>query len=146
MSSVVTLLFLCDQPHLYPEFQRQFRAAEFQMPVARNLAQAKAVLLSRSVKGIVLLHDSSRDDRPLAAQLKRISPLTPIFLVTDQEQPRPADIDAVWRATLDDEVVARGMAVFFRQLFRTTLLTAQPRPMLVGLEALFPATRPNRAE
>jgi hypothetical protein len=146
MTSAVTLLFLCDQPHLYPEFLRQFRAAEFQMPVARNLAQAKAVLLSRSVKGIVLLHDSSRDDRPLAAQLKRMSPHTPIFLLTDQEQPRPADIDAVWRAALDDETVARGMAVFFCQLFRTRPSPPQPRPLLVGLDALFPGIRANRAE
>lgn len=120
MNSRLTLLFVCDESQLYSEFLTEFRSADFQVLIARNIARAKAILLTRSVNAIVLSHDDRRDDRALAPRLKRSSPGVPIFLLTDQEQPRPDDIDSIWRLEAGDAVVARGMAVFCRNLFQPT--------------------------
>lgn len=112
MSSRLTLLFLCDQAHSYSHFISEFRSVHLQVLVARNIAQAKAILLGHPVDGIMLRHHGQCDDRPLATKIKRITPRIPIFLLTEHEQPKHADIDAVWRGELGDSVVARGMAAF----------------------------------
>lgn len=117
MNTRLTLVFVCDQPHLYTEFLTQFQAANFQILIAHSNLQAKSILLTQSVTGIVLCHDYSRDDRALATQLKRISPDVPVFLLTNRQQPRPADVDSIWRAQIDDAVALRGMAMFFRHVF-----------------------------
>jgi hypothetical protein len=118
MSSRLTLLFVGDQSQRYSPFLAEFQSANFQVLIARSIRQAKAILLTRSISVIALCHDGDRDDRKLAAQLKRITPGVPIFLLTNQEQPRPADIDSIWRFEPGDEAVTRGMAVFCRNLFQ----------------------------
>ena len=142
MSSRLTLLFVSNQSHLYSTFIDEFRGADFQVLIARNLVQAKSLLLTHYPSGIVLCHDCSRDDRTLAGPLKRIAPHLPVFLLTNREQPRVADIDCVWRSDLDDDVLTRGMAVFFRHLFspqatiqRPTLVLDGGAPFLVGVRA-----------
>jgi hypothetical protein len=120
MNSRLTLVFVCDQSHLYSGFLTEFRSADFQVLTARNIAQAKGVLLTRSVNAIIICHDGLRDDRPLAPQLKRTAPDVPIFLFTAYQQPLPEDVDSIWRFDQGDSVVARGMAVFCRNLFKPT--------------------------
>src|SRR5579863_1239286 len=142
MSTRLTLLFVCDRSYLYSKFIEEFRAADFQVPIARNLAQAKSALLARSISGVVLCHDWSRDDRPLAASLKRTAPQVPVFLLTDQVQPRlPADIDCIWRSDLRDEVLIRGMAVFFRRLFSPSDAALRPSLVVGGVFPLFGGIR-----
>jgi hypothetical protein len=133
MSTRLTLLFLCDQAGPYARFIEEFRAADFQVLVARSLAHAKAILITRSANGIVLGQDFTRDGRDLATELKRIAPDTPIFLLTGQEQTRPVDVDSVWRAEMDDEVAARGMAQFFRHLLHPRQKSLRPRLVLGGV-------------
>jgi hypothetical protein len=142
MITRLTLLFLCDQVESYARFIEEFRAAEFQVLVARSLAHAKAILLTRSVNAIVLGQDCTRRERDLATQLKRIAPAVPIFLLTNQEQSRPVDVDSIWRLEMDDDVVTRGMAQFFRHLFhpchesgRPTLALGGPHSLIVGVRA-----------
>ncbi len=120
MNSRLTLIFVCDQIHPGSAFLTEFRSADFEVLSVRNIARARAILLTRSVNAIVLCHDDRRDDRELAPQLKRIAPGVPVFLLTDQEQPRPDDVDSIWRFEPGDAVVARGMAVFCRNLFQPT--------------------------
>jgi hypothetical protein len=144
MSTRLTLLFVCDRSYLYSNLIEEFRTADFQVLIARNLAQAKSALLARSINFIVLCHDWTRDDRPLAASLKGAAPQVPVFLFTDQEETRlPADIDSVWRVDLRDELLTRGMAVFFRRLFSPREASLRPSlvvggaapPLFVGLRA-----------
>jgi len=120
MNSRLTLLFVNDQPHLYLNLLAEFRSANFQVLIARKDRQAKAVIRTRSVNAIILLHDVHGDDRVLAPQLKRITPGIPIFLFTDYPQPLPAAVDSVWRYKHGDAVVAHSMAVFCRNLFKPT--------------------------
>ena len=141
MNSRLTLLFLCDHAEHYAGFVEEFKAAEFQVLIARNLGHAKALLLSRAVNLIVLRHDCSCDDRQLAIPLKRVAPELPIFLLTDQAQPRPADIDSIWRWQVGDEVVTRGMARFFRHLLQTDPSSRRPAPVLVGINSFFAGSR-----
>lgn len=141
MSTRLTLLFLCDQAGSYARFIEEFRAADFQVLVARSLAQAKAILLSRSVIAIVLSQDCTRHERALATPLKRIAPTLPIFLLTNQEQPRPVDVDAIWRSEMDDEVVTRGMAQFFRHLFHPRHQSRRPTLVLGGLQSFIVGVR-----
>ncbi len=143
MSSRLTLLFVCNQSPLYAGLIAEFRAADFQVLIARNLTQAKAVLLNRSVNVIVLRHDCNRDDRALATPLKRLSPHLPIFLLTDQEQPRPADVDSILRSETDDEVVTRGMALFLRHLFNPRHSSLRPRLVLGRVDPLLAGVRTN---
>jgi len=42
----------------------------------------------------------------------------PIFLITDEAQPRQDAIDSIWRAEIGDDVVTHAMATFFKQYFR----------------------------
>jgi Orn/Lys/Arg decarboxylase, N-terminal domain len=142
MSSRLTLLFVCDQSDVYSSLIDEFRAAEFQVLLARSLAQAKSTLLARSVCAIVLRHDGLCDDRALASSLKRMAPDIPVFLLTDQQQPLPADVDSIWRSAFGDPVITRGMAVFFRQLFnprqsglRPELVAGGVGSVLVGVTA-----------
>lgn len=142
MSTRLTLLFLCDHAGSYACFIEEFRAAEFQVLVARSLAGAKAILLSRSVNAIVLGQDCTRGEHALATQLKRIAPTVPVFLLTNQEQPRPVDVDSIWRSEIDDQVATRGMAQFFRHLFhprhesrRPTLVLGSLHSFIVGVRA-----------
>jgi hypothetical protein len=118
MKASSTLLFLCDRAQQYEVFLSEFRTAEIRILIARNLTQAKSMLLSKPADGIVIRHDGAADDRSLAVKLKRIAPRTPVFLITDQKQQPQAAIDLVWRGELTDRTVARGMALFFRHLFR----------------------------
>ena len=141
MGTRLTLLFLCDHAGSYVRFIQEFRAADFQVMVARSLAHAKAILLSRSVVAIVLGQDCTRREGALATQLKRIAPTLPIFLVTNQEQPRPVDVDAIWRAEMDDEVVTRGMAQFFRHLFHPRHESRRPTLVLGGLQSFIVGVR-----
>lgn len=120
MNSRLTLLFVCNQPRLYSAFLPEFKSADFHVLIARSLVRAKAILLTQSVNAILLCHDGHCDDRALAPQLKRMSPGVPIFLLTDQEQSRAADIDSVWRFDPGDAAVTRGMAFFCQNLFRPT--------------------------
>jgi hypothetical protein len=134
---------LCDQPHLYSNFIAEFRAADFQVLTARSLAQAKAVLLTRSVKAIVLCHDSARDDRPLAPPLKRMTPQVPVFLLTDRAQALPAEVDSIWLSDLRDEVVTRGMAVFFRHIFNLRQPVLRPSLVPEGVGSFFVGVTAN---
>lgn len=143
MSSRLTLLFVCNHPHLYSNFVNEFRAAEFQVFLARNLGQAKSVLLTHSPSGIVLCHDCSRDDRTVATPLKRMAPHLPVFLLTDQEQPLPTDVDCLWRSDLTDQVLIRGMAVFFRHLFSPREVSHKPSLVLDATAPFFVGVRAN---
>ena len=136
MSSRLTLLFLCDQADSYAAFLAEFHSANFQVLLARNVAQAEAVLQRQTVDGVMLRHDYLRDDRPLAAKIKRITPRIPVFLLTELEQPKHADIDSVWRAELGDTVVARAMAVFLGGYLQSASLSRPGKRMLV--ENAFP--------
>lgn len=124
MSFRSTLLFLCDRPEQYDVFLAQFRFAGFQLVIARNLAQASSLLQGRRVDGIVLRHNAVADDRPLASRFKRLVSRVPVFLLTDQSQPRPDDVDTIWRGDLGDPVVMRGMAMVFRQLLTSHIAQA----------------------
>ena len=142
MSSRLTLVFVCNQSYLYSRFIDEFRAAGFQVLIARSLTQARSILLTRSVAGSVLCHDCSRDDRSLAAPLKGLAPHLPVFLLTDREQSLPASVDCIWRSELGDEAATRGMAVFFRHIFspreesnRPSLVVGSPAPFFVGVRA-----------
>jgi len=143
MNSRLTLLFLCEHAEHYAGFLEEFRAADFQVLVARNVGHAKALLLTKNVTFIVLRHDCSGDDRLLASPLKRIAPDVRIFLLTDQAQPRPADVDSLWRWHVGDEVVTRGMARFFRHLLQAEHTARRPAPVLVGIHSLFTGFRPQ---
>lgn len=123
MSSRLTLLFLCDQAHSYSHFLSEFRSLNFQVLIARNVAQAKTILQGHPVDGIMLRHHGECDDRPLASKIKRITPRIPVFLLTEHEQPKPADIDSVWRAELGDSVIARAMATFLASCLRSSRLS-----------------------
>jgi len=136
MSSRLTLLFLCDQADSYAAFLSEFSSASFQVLIARNIAQAEAFLQRQNVDGIMLRHDCHRDDRPLADKIKHITPRIPIFLLTDLEQPKHANIDSVWRAELGDTVVARAMAVFLGGYLQSARLSRPGKRMLV--ENAFP--------
>lgn len=118
MKASSTLLFVCDQVQQYENFISEFRAVETRILIARNLTQAKTVLLANPADGIIIRHDSAADDRPLAAKLKRIAPRTPVFLITDQKQQPLAAVDSIWRGELNDRVVARAIALLFRHLFQ----------------------------
>lgn len=120
MNSRLTLLFVSDQSDLYLEFLAEFRSANFQVLTARNVRQAKAALLTRSVDAVILLHDVRCDHRGLAPQLKRIMPGVRIFLFTHYPQPLPAAVDSIWRYEHGDAIVTHGMAVFCRNLFQPT--------------------------
>ncbi len=144
MSSRLALVFLCDQADAYASFIEEFRAADFQVLIARSLAHAKAILLTRSANAIVLRHDCNRDDRALATQLKRTTPHIPIFLLTDQEQSRPVDVDLICRSQIDDEVVTRGMAQFFRQLFHPHQAPLRSRLVLGDVDSFFVGVRANK--
>jgi|SRR5271166_1079964 len=137
MDSRLTLLFVCNQSHLYPVVLAEFKSAGFQVLIARNASQAKAVVLARSVEAFVLCHDRYRDDRGLAPQLKRIAPGVPIFLFTDQQQPLPGDVDSIWRFEPGDEVVTRGVAVFCRNLFKPTPAFRRAAPALGAVAPAF---------
>jgi len=143
MSTRLTLLFICDRSYLYSTFIDEFRAADFQVVVARTLTHAKSLLLTRPLSGVVLCHDCSRDDRPQAGPLKRLAPHLPVFLLTDQEQSLPADIDCVWRSDLGDEVLTRGMAVFFRHIFNLRDTSRRPSLVIGGSVPFFAGIRAN---
>lgn len=136
MSSRLTLLFLCDQARTYSHFISEFRSANLQVLIARNVAQAEAVLQGQQVDGIMLRHDGERDDRPLASKIKRMTPRIPIFLLTEHEQPKHADIDSVWRGELGDSVVARGMAAFLAGYLQSSRLSRPGKGL--PLENAFP--------
>ncbi|HZP22581.1 MAG TPA: hypothetical protein VFB04_03985 [Terriglobales bacterium] len=142
MNSRLTLLFVCNQPYLYSNFIAEFGSAGFQVLLARNLAQAKAMLLSRPVNAVLLRHDCSGDDRALAPQLKRTAPHISIYLLTDQQQRPPRGIDSVWSWETADVVVARGMAILFRRLFSPRAVSSspglvldEPEPRVIAVEA-----------
>lgn len=120
MHARLTLIFICDRSETYQAFLSEFRSADFRVLVARNLTQAKSLLLEGSADAIIIRHDDARDDRVLAAKLKRIAPRVPVFLITNQAQKPQPNIDSVWRGDLGDTVVTRGMAMFFRHLFKPT--------------------------
>jgi len=123
-------MFVCDQAELYANFVTEFKWAGFQVLPARNLAHAKSLLLSRRIDGVVIRHDDQADDRTLAARLKRITPHVPVFLLTDREQPSlQSDIESIWRGDFTDPLVARGMAMFFRQYLTLRLANADRRPI-----------------
>ena|ERR1700757_4131409 len=143
MSTRLTLLFVCDRSYLYSTFIEEFRAADFQVLIARNLAQAKSALLARAVSCVVLCHDCSRDDRPLAASLKRMAPHIPVFLLTDRQQSMSSDIDSIWRSDLRDEVLTRSMAVFFRHLFGPRDVSLRPSLVLNGAPRFFVGVQAN---
>jgi hypothetical protein len=140
MSSRLTLLFLCDQSHLYSDFIEKFGDAGFQVLIARSLVQAKTVLLARAVDFVVLRHDCSRDDRVLAGPLKRIAPGTAIYLFTDQAQARPDDIDLIWRAEVGDEDATRAMAMLLRSLLQPRQ-ASRAAAVLTGIDSLFVGAR-----
>ena len=128
MKASSTLLFLCDRAQQYEVFISEFRNAEIRILIARNLDQAKSMLLSKPADGIVIRHDSAADDRSLAVKLKRIAPRTPVFLITDQKQQPQAAINSIWRGELNDRLVARAIALLFRHLFQPNdaLHTSKP--------------------
>ena len=138
-----TLLFVCDQAHFYSSFIDAFVATDVQVLIARNVAQAEAFLLRSPVHGILLRHDGNRDDRRLASQLKRIAPRVPIFLLTDQAQPRQPDIESIWRADLGDETIARAMALFFSQVFKPPGLFGAEKTILGEADFLFRGITPQ---
>ena len=141
MSSRLILLFVCDQAEDYSVLLSEFRSVDFEFVIARNLAHAKRILQTRNVDAIILRHDSKIDDRSLATELKHIKPRIPIYLVTDQPQPRQAGIDSVWRAEIGDEVATRAMALFFRHLFTSFHPTPGRRPVLSEHDAFFDVMR-----
>ena len=130
MEASSTLLFICDQVQQYEVFISEFRAVEIRILIARNLTQAKAMLLGKPADGIMIRHDSGADDRPLAVKLKRIAPHTPVFLVTDQKQQPQAAIDSIWRGELNDRLVARAVALVFRHLFQPSQALTASKPSL----------------
>lgn len=134
MSSRFTLLFVCNQAYLYSNFISEFGSAGFQVLLARNLAQAKTMLLDRPVNAVLLRHDCTADDRALAPQLKRIAPHISVYLLTDQQQRPPRAIDSVWSWATPDVAVARGIAILFRQLFKPRALSSKPRVVTEEVE------------
>lgn len=130
MKASSTLLFICDQVQQYEVFISEFRAVETRILIARNLIQAKTMLLANPADGIIIRHDSAADDRPLAAKLKRIAPRTPVFLITDQKQQPLAAVDSIWRGELNDRVVARAIALLFRHLFQPSEALQTSKPTL----------------
>jgi hypothetical protein len=130
MKASSTLLFICDQVQQYEVFVSEFKSAEIRILIARNLTQAKTMLLGKPSDGIVIRHDSAADDRPLAAKLKRIAPRTPVFLITDQKQQPLAAVDSIWRGELNDRVVARAIALLFRHLFQASQALQTSKPTL----------------
>jgi hypothetical protein len=143
MSSRLTLLFVCNQAYLYSHFISEFGSAGFEVLLARNLAHAKAMLLSRPVNAVLLRHDCTADDRALAPQLKRIAPQISVYLLTDHQQRPPRGIDSVWSWATPDAVVARGMAILFRQLFSPRSISSRPLPALEEAEPGVIAARAN---
>jgi hypothetical protein len=146
MSSRLTLVFVCSDSHLYSDFIDEFRAADFHMLIARNLTHAKSILLTQWASGIVLCHDCSRDDRLLAAPLKTMAPHLPIFLLTDREQPTPADVDCIWRSDLGDGTLTRAMAMFFRHLLNPGAATYKPALVLDGPAPFFVGVGPSGSQ
>ncbi len=136
MSSRLALLFVSDQSHLYSKFILAFTSAGVEVLLARNLQQAEAILLKRAVHGILLPHDRKRDDRQLATQLKRITPRVPIFLLTDQTQPKQRDIDSIWHADFADETITRAIATFFSQVLQPSSMSGTTTPMSGGVHFL----------
>ena len=143
MNSRLTLLFVCNQANLYSNFISEFGSAGFQVLLARNLTQAKAMLLSRPVNAVLLRHDCTGDDRALAPQLKRIAPQLSVYLLTDQQQRPPRGVDSVWSWKTPDVTVARGMAILFRQLFTPRAVSAGVRLVPDEREHRFVAIRAN---
>jgi len=144
MDSGLTLLFLCDQSHLYSSFISEFRAADFQVMVAPSLTHAEAVLQTQSVHCIVLLQDCSRQDRELAVNFKQIAPGVPVFLLTDQQQARPAAVDSIWRWQVGDQTSTRAMAVFFRHLLRADGFSNRPAHAVVGIHSVLAAAKAHK--
>jgi len=138
-----TLLFLCDQSHCYSSLISAFVAADVQLLIARNVEQAEALLLRKSVHGILIRHDRNRDDRRFANHLKRTAPRVPIFLLTDQEQPRDPDIESIWRADIGDETITRAMALFFSQVFKPSGLFGARAPIFGEADFLFRGITPQ---
>ena len=141
MSSRLALLFLCDQSELYSKFILAFTSADVEVLIARNLQEAESILLKRPVHGILLRHDSKRDDRQLATQLKSITPRVPIFLLTDQTQPKQRDIDSIWHADFADETITRAIATFFSQVLQPSSMSGTRTPMSGGAHFLSRGTR-----
>lgn len=117
MSTRLTLLFLCDQSSLYSGFISAFASAGFQVLLASSVSHAGKILNNRPVDAVIIRHDSQCDDRAAAIQFKRRSPRLPVFLITEEPQPRQDGIDSVWRAKVGDDVVTHAMAAFFKQYF-----------------------------
>ena len=144
MSSRLTLLFVCDQPELYPAFISAFDSQEFEIVIARNPARAKVTLVSRNIDAVVIRHDRHRDDRGLARRLRSAAPQTPVFLLTDQPQPAgQPDVDAVWRAETADEPVSRAMAVLLRQFLKLSRGARASKLVPERTNPLFPRLRPE---
>jgi len=130
MTSSLTLLFVRDRAE-YPVFLSELRAADFEVLTARSVTQAKSLLLTRRVDAVILRHDGVVDDRPLASTLKRIAPQASIFLLSDETQPRPDEIDAILRGDFGDAVIVRAVAALCRvslisRLGRTAAAFAGP--------------------
>jgi len=133
MSARLTLLLLCDPSELPSLFLAALAAADFQLLFAQHVEHATSILSSLIVDAILIGLGSALG----AAELKRAAPRTPTILLSSESRALDAQggIDSVCRADLKDEVVARAVAVFFRQ----SLLLGRPQK-----NALLPREKRDR--
>jgi hypothetical protein len=117
MSARLTLLILCDQTEPESIFISAFVSAEFQVLVARHIEYAKVLLSNLAVDAIMILQKDNRNDGLTGSALKLLAPETPVILCRNGmvRQGAYPGVDSVLRADFQDEVVARGVAIFFRQ-------------------------------
>ncbi len=115
MSPRLTLLLLCNDCEPYSLFISALVSAEFHVLIARGPVRARKFLQSLSVDAIMVLPSGKGAEAAAGGELKRLAPRVPVLMLGGAGEQRPAGIDALWHADLEDEVLASAAAIFFRQ-------------------------------
>jgi hypothetical protein len=144
MSPRLTLLLLCESGEPYSVFISALMAAGFDVLVARTAGQATKFLSRTAVDVIMILRDDPGRDKGLGCELKRMAPAAQVlWLGRSGQQSQPSGIDALCNADVGDEVVARAVAVFFRQWLPPAAVSAakngQAKTREVSLAGVGPA-------
>jgi len=117
MSAMLTLLFVCEDGHVVSPFLAPLRSAGFHLLVGRRAEDSIELLSSGGVDAVLIHQDQMQNGDDVVAQLKRVSPRTPVVLLRNRnhcQSSKPHGIAAVCCADPRDEHLLQALPTFFR--------------------------------
>jgi len=117
MSAMLTLLFVCQDGHVVSPFLAPLRAAGFSLLVGHRAEDSVRLLSNGAVDAILIQQDHLPESDGVVAELKRVSPRTPVVLLRGRKHcktGKPHGIAAVCCADPGDEYLLNALPTFFR--------------------------------